>query len=1300
MTGTGPFRGFIPYDEGAAGLFFGRAAEIEALFRLVVREGALTTAVTGAQGVGKTSLLRAGLIARLTKQGVLAIYLPGDAPFDQEFLPAAARAGAEPPTANETAGDYLIRIARTARSGSVLILDHLERLLGADAPPPDLLDILSRAAVAAGPRLRFVLSVQTGSFHRLDRMTRGHALPPPANWYEVPRLLPDQLSQIVEQTALQTGTFFETGLASVIAADLCRDGSCLPLDFQLVVRAALDQRLTTVRRYERAGGALLLIPEWLDRACHDAGGLLGRRLLQAVTVGHELSADELTTNLGSTRAAVDQALSVLTSRGILRKRALDRGERFALSHPALGPHIESLCALDGARAAQARQRVRRATLAGDRLSLREIAAARRYLGAAVTTDESTTLRRSLRRNILKLTSITAVVAAAAIAMTIDMKRSFTLGLDPADGSPSARVVVRKGRNRLPLVGGLMRGETLADTGFSAAGLAPDVASRISQGAIAGALERPGTTAVPTWLRAVLDGLRPVPRGMALVLLGDPGGITSLKQGFADPATRREALESLAVIGTGRAGEDEILAAALSDASPEVRRRGVEVAASIDRRLGKGSHGTTLRSALKDPSFDVKQSVLRECETLPPAEVAEILSVALGDQEPRLRREAEKAVTALGARAPKAAAEAVRAALRSPNAQARKTALQLLEQVGATAASEITATLGDVLADESASEEVRIAVLGQLRRAGKPDPSLKTVLEKAVRAPESSPRLKAAALPLFARLIDPAEAETMALADGKGSPAQRAAAAAVWGAVAAQRPEAATKALKAALYDPSAEVRVEAARSYGALKREGPALVQRILLDPNAEVMRAALDAAVELAPAQPYLVAEALGRAFKNVRPGLRRFVVEALGRIGRERPAPVVPPLARALKEGDVPSRTAAASALCGMARKAPEAVTPYLRLAARDPDRDVRSAAAACLPELGAADPKAAARLASELGSSEEPAVRAAAAHALGGLSGGARDQAVGPLLKLLLDSDRAVRMAAAISLRSFGGKTAEAKVNDEIEKALGTFMLQGDAEERRLAVESGADLGLLSLVKQGAGDPDEGVRLESVKRAAAAGTVGRQVLEGAVADRSSLVRAAAVRHLATSQGESARQVIPVFQAMLQSSDPATRRAGITALGEIADAADDATRILSELLTQRSESMRAAAAVALGHLADRNANASTRALEQALLDPAHDVRSAAIAGLGAAWSRRRSPADLGQILGASETESARRQVAVEALVAQAGSDKRDAALQALALVAKTGQPLGRLFAQVGRAFIEAKAGDLHGFLEKLLGG
>ena len=519
-------------------------------------------------------------------------------------------------------------------------------------------------------------------------------------------------------------------------------------------------------------------------------------------------------------------------------------------------------------------------------------------------------------------------------------------------------------------------------------------------------------------------------------------------------------------------------------------------------------------------------------------------------------------------------------------------------------------------------------------------------------------------------------------------------------------------MKAFLYDQSPDVRAEAARAFGYLKREGPELVRKALLDPNPEVARAAIESAVRLAVSQPALVAEDLGHAMVKVRPTTRKAIVEALAQIGQTRPGAALPPLARALKGGEIPTRVSAARAFCEMAKKAPVAASPYLRIASRDDNREVRTEAAACLGSLTEGDPKGAARMAVQLASSDEPAVRAAVAASLGALAKEARDIVLAPLIGLLEDRERAVRMAAAEALLACGkAKVPTGKHAAELEKKLSAFFGQGDLEERQLALRTASQLSVAAILRQAARDSDESMRLEAMKAAAAMDPIPLDILQAGSEDRDAFVRTEAVRALATASGAGAAKVLPVFETMLRAGDPATRRAGAIALGEMAGASDSATALLGMVLRQRGESVRAAAAEAIAHIAQRDPKAATPLLEQALADPAHDVHSAAIRGLGAVWAAERSPVEVTAILEASEADSVKRLVALEALVLQAtalpdakkeskSGAKAKEAKALLERVAASGPPLARLAAQVGRVFLNGRREEMHAFLEKLYGG
>ena len=1336
------FGTFLPYEERYADAFFGRKDDVARLDQLLTGD-AHVVVLSAAAGVGKTSLLRAGVTPVLVRRGLTVLTIGGYGDLERELVRAASLAGVTPPVPGQDAADYLGGVARDAKGGMVLIFDQLEEGLGSSdvgpwqGPTPPATGSRgetprspTRSASAAGvvavaelalrvleeaPRTRLVLAVDEEAHARLDPLlaalapqTSKGGVPPAVT---LPRLPEPVVADILERSAVQSGTSFESGLAAAVAADLTREGPCRPLDMQLTARAIVDLRLASLRRYRRSGGPAVLPAIWLAEVCRASGGGLARRALLAACGPQGATVADLGVAVRRGRNRGAETLAALETRGLVIAQARGRREVFTLAHPALRPTIEEFAIAERARASLARRALSRRLATGGRLRLPELYAVERHLRGTLTAPERTIVRRSLGGAAMRLGLGVAIAMLVIAGLYADSRRAYTLAFDSPEVGGASRVVVKLGRRRLAWLNFMPStpplGSIIADTGYTAAGLNPETIARIAAGRVSGTLESGGHAGahVPSWLREVLNGLRPVQRGIAKALLGDPDGVMALKQAFSDPAARGEILSALAIIGRGGAGEDEILAGALADTSPDIRRRGVAVAAAIARRQPtkstESAHAATLRAALADKSADVRAAVLQEASSLPAREAAGIVTLALRDPDPTLRRRAEESAEALAAHEPAAVVDALADMLQGGDAGARRAALVLFESIAARSPAACAAVLARVVAADRTPDDARVAALLILRRTGPPPASLRPALEKAIR-PESSPRLRSAALPLYARLISPAEAEEIAHAEMKGPPAARATSAAVWGAVAVTRPEEAAKALKTMLYDPSAETRVEAARAYGYLRREGLDLVDKALNDPSPEVERAALESAMALAPAYAVQVADILGRALKTVRPTVRKSLIEALARLAEGRPAVALPPLARAVKDSDGPTRVAAANGFCALARRNAAAVSPYLRIAARDDHDDVRTAAAACLGDVAAGDPKGASRIAAELAESEQPAVRAAAAQALGSVGPEAAALALPTLLKLLGDSDAQVRSLAE---RAFAnGAVPLGRRAADAERALEGALVHGDVAERRLIVAAAAKAGLWGLLRQAARDGDDSVRLEAVRAAGAGKGPGLDIVRAAVDDRAQNVRGEAMRLLAGGAGGGARDVLPTFEAMLRGGDPAARAAAVAGIGELADAGEAGIRLLGEALSQRSEALRMAAALAMGRQAEREAARVAPYLERAVRDPAYDVRSAALPGLALAWSHRQNAAELGHLLVASDTDSVRRFVALEALVARAQrktapAPERAAARAELDRIADSGPALARLAARIGRSFIDAPPAQMHAFIERLFG-
>ena len=90
-AGASPYPGLSPFAEADADQFFGREAEVEALWEKIRRQRLL--AVIGPSGVGKTSLLRAGLIPHHPSGWAAVACAPGGRPFvalGQAFAPRMA----------------------------------------------------------------------------------------------------------------------------------------------------------------------------------------------------------------------------------------------------------------------------------------------------------------------------------------------------------------------------------------------------------------------------------------------------------------------------------------------------------------------------------------------------------------------------------------------------------------------------------------------------------------------------------------------------------------------------------------------------------------------------------------------------------------------------------------------------------------------------------------------------------------------------------------------------------------------------------------------------------------------------------------------------------------------------------------------------------------------------------------------------------------------------------------------------------------------------------------------------------
>jgi HEAT repeat protein len=1234
----GPFKPLVPFNEVDRALFFGREKEVADLAEMLSPSSAHSAALLfGEAGVGKTSLVRAGLVPLLKSRGYACGLVEGATLDDAQVPPAAP-------------------------GGSLLVVDDLGAALdqrdGHGPRMEKLLDILKRAGTIRGMKILFV--IEDGDLHRLDPLEAliGRVGPTGARLH-LERMDGARIADAVERTVLGGGAYFESGLSQQIATDLARNGAVSPSELQLVCGTAVNLRLNSAKAWRRSGGAEVLAWRFFEKACQAAGGRPAARALAEIAAMPErgvASIDEVARAADVSDAQAKKLLDDLRAEHLVRPVEGEEGRGWTMSTEWARPLARAYTGEARGRGVAARLLMREKIESNGLLSIGQVREIKRYAGALAPQEEQL-VRRSRQLGFIVSGVILAIPIVVLILLYGSYGRSYFFD---AANDPGAPVVVRLGRPSMAL-GSLPHsppfGSIIADSGFARAAL--------GTGLPTGA----GTRGGDEWLRRLTAALRPLPRAvMALIVDGD---VKPLTEAYEDPALRPAVVEALA--GAAKNGPETraLLQKALADPSEDVRRRAVQAAAALERRQA-GAGAGLLADGLRDASASVRALALDAIQKLPDEQSAPLLTTALAQTtDPVVRRQALEAIGAQTARTPSAAAALGRAMLGSARSDASQILSRLLDGEGPSAdAAEGAVT--QLALDQKAPDDVRLEALRMLRRRPKTPDALAGI--------QGSNRVMAMAMPLLAR-AKPDEAQAKVLDAMKGPVPLRAAAAATIGLL-PKTPDT-PKLLKALSYDPATEVHVEAVRSLPVLGREALPLLVKEAKGGGADVEKAAVETiGAQASKLGVSAAAQALEATVKGARPSTRKAAIEALGRLAEAKPALAAGALGRLVHDKVPDVRADAAGALGDVlahAGKEAGAAVGSLRGAGKDPDAATRKRAAGALGRAGKG-PLAgvAAKALAAFAGDVDPSVRAEAAAALGELGGGARD--AGPALAALVgDKDPSVRVAARKAARAIGPGAADL---DRV--LLASFASASPADKIDIATTAGA-VGAAAAVRAALADSDAGVRRAAAEYAGGLGPQNVASLVGALGDRDPAVRVAAVRGLVGAKAAAA-----LAQAAA-SPDPDVRPAALEAIGRVGGPIADKT--LATALGDGSERVRVAAVHGLARMGKDAADE----LAHALADPSRDVREAAVAGLGVAWADLPTQKLVEKL--SDEADADTRYAAALALARQADGARGSAALSALNDVADKGTPAARLTARMARAFV-GRADAMETFLHILRDG
>ncbi|HTU98382.1 MAG TPA: BTAD domain-containing putative transcriptional regulator, partial [Solirubrobacteraceae bacterium] len=246
-----PFKGLSSFDTADAEYFCGRDRLVS---ELVARAAESTlVGILGPSGIGKSSLLRAGLLPAL-KGGAL----PGSAAWRQVLL----RPGAHPCHELDRAlgaGGLDETLARLGpNQGLVIAVDQLEEVftLGAgEAERARFLDRLADAAREPERRVLVLCALRADFYGRLgahprfaELLSHSHALVGPMDR--------EELTEAIEAPAMRAGLSIEHTLVDALVADVVDEPGGLPLlsTTLLELWRARDGHTLRFDAYRRSGG--------------------------------------------------------------------------------------------------------------------------------------------------------------------------------------------------------------------------------------------------------------------------------------------------------------------------------------------------------------------------------------------------------------------------------------------------------------------------------------------------------------------------------------------------------------------------------------------------------------------------------------------------------------------------------------------------------------------------------------------------------------------------------------------------------------------------------------------------------------------------------------------------------------------------------------------------------------------------------------------------------------------------------------------------------------------------------------
>jgi hypothetical protein len=273
-TTTKPYKFLDYFDPSDRAIFFGRDPDI-ARFSGYIKTRKLVV-LYGESGVGKTSLIRAGLIPKLVQEGSVPVYTRCiENPIDvvrEEVSSVVSLLDHAPATQTKGLRDFFENPSLKGYE-FVIFIDQFEEFF--IRFPTEIRDrfinnIIDCISENSSVHATFVLSLRREKFVELGEY-KNRLLELYNNAYELRKLTREEVREAVIGPAREHGLLYEEGIVDRLIDDIYHGGEYNTPHIQIVcdklVRSLVpDAQVITKDLYEQLGGASKILSEYLDAA--------------------------------------------------------------------------------------------------------------------------------------------------------------------------------------------------------------------------------------------------------------------------------------------------------------------------------------------------------------------------------------------------------------------------------------------------------------------------------------------------------------------------------------------------------------------------------------------------------------------------------------------------------------------------------------------------------------------------------------------------------------------------------------------------------------------------------------------------------------------------------------------------------------------------------------------------------------------------------------------------------------------------------------------------------------------------